>query len=226
MPLFDRFRYEVDLTYGGVFGSVGLAAHSGAINSDQQERRPEIAAPGRDLLVDSRERGIENEDADRSDARAGLEDKEHRPIVTDETFSSVSYKPAKEEDEGGIYSPAALSFVSPVLQVAWPLGVLLPTDALRTYAIIHRALFRHQLALHRLRRLRLTLRELDVAMAGSKERRLGVGVAAAVQEERTQPGQAEGAATGIMGDLGRLHWMHLVRHEMQHMADSLQVHTY
>lgn len=113
---------------------------------------------------------------------------------------------------GELYSPAALSFVSPVVDVPWPVGVLLPTGVLRTYRSIHRSLFRHQLVLHRLRRLRVAFRELDAAInAWAGGRRRGVR------------GGASGDGTGVSWDAGRLHWMHLFRHEMQHMADSLQV---
>ncbi|CAM9193558.1 unnamed protein product [Laminaria digitata] len=110
-----------------------------------------------------------------------------------------------------LYSPAALSFVSPVVEVPWPVGVLLPTGVLRTYSNIHRYLFRHQLVLHRLRRLRVAFRELDAAINawGGGRRRGGRGA-----------GSDDGA--GVSWDAGRLHWMHLFRHEMQHMADSLQ----
>lgn len=108
-----------------------------------------------------------------------------------------------------VYSPAALSFVSPVLAVPWPVGVLLPKGVLHTYGSIHRSLFRHQVVLHRLRRLRLTLRELDVLTGASRGSRRGA--------------RRAGGKARVSWDKGRLHWLHLFRHEMQHMADSLQV---
>lgn len=113
-----------------------------------------------------------------------------------------------------LYSATALSFVSPVIEVPWPVGVLLPAGVLRTYSSIHRFLFRHQLVLHRLRRLRVAFRELDVAINawGGGRRRGGRG-----------GGSDDGA--GTLWDAGRLHWMHLFRHRMQHMADSLQVRS-
>ncbi|CAM9241148.1 unnamed protein product [Discosporangium mesarthrocarpum] len=108
------------------------------------------------------------------------------------------------------FSPEALSFISPVLTVRWPLGVLLPPCALHTYVSVHRALFRHHLAMHRLRGLRLALRDMDAMGPGGREWRLGLG------REREQ-GQR-----GLDWQWGRLHWLHLFRHEMQHMADCLQ----
>ena len=35
---------------------------------------------------------------------------------------------------GELYSPAALSFISPAVEVPWPVGVLLPAGVLRTYS--------------------------------------------------------------------------------------------
>lgn len=126
-----------------------------------------------------------------------------------------------ESSDDGRYSSRALSFVSPVLAVPWPVGVLLPTGVLHTYGNIHRALFRHHLVLHRLRRLRLTLRQLSAGIDGVVDRshrrvktRVGRG-------QRGGGGRHEG--TRISWDGGRLHWMHLFRYEMQHMADTLQV---
>lgn len=115
---------------------------------------------------------------------------------------------------GRLYSPTALSFVSPILGVKWPLGVLLPVGALRIYTVIHRALFRHHLALRRLARLRLVLRELDLALGMSVRTTASGG-------ERRERGGAKRVALSTDGV--RLHWLHLFRHEMQHMADSLQV---
>eukprot|EP00752_Nemacystus_decipiens_P001949 g1876.t1 len=146
--------------------------------------------------------------------------------------------PQKEkEQEGGLYSPAALSFVSPVLEVKWPVGVLLPTGVLHTYGGIHRSLFRHQLMLHRLRRLRVALRELDACMDASGEergggggrgrpntagRRRGRGGVEAGGDGDGGGGRRWRQGAGVSWDRGRLHWLHLFRHEMQHMADSLQ----
>lgn len=126
-------------------------------------------------------------------------------------FVHSSVGPSQEPSEE-LYSPVALSFVSPVLEVPWPVGVLLPTGVLHTYGGIHRSLFRHQLVLHRLRRLRVALRELDASMGAIRGSR---------RTSRRAGGGGEGAQ--VSWDRGRLHWMHLFRHEMQHMADSLQV---
>ena len=148
-------------------------------------------------------------------------------------FSSGS-----KEKEEELYSPAALSFVSPVLEVKWPVGVLLPTGVLHTYGGIHRALFRHQLTLHRLRRLRVALRELAACMDASSEGGGGGrGRPRAAGRRRGRGGDGGGGGgggddgddsrrrqgAGVSWDRGRLHWLHLFRHEMQHMADSLQV---
>lgn len=141
---------------------------------------------------------------------------------------SASSPPPKEEE---LYSPAALSFVSPVLEVKWPVGVLLPTGVLHTYGGIHRSLFRHQLTLHRLRRLRVALRELDACLDASRDGG-GGGRSRAAGRRRGRGGDGGGGGgggsggrhgTGVSWDRGRLHWLHLFRHEMQHMADSLQV---
>lgn len=129
---------------------------------------------------------------------------------------------SKEEEEEELYSPAALSFVSPVLEVKWPVGVLVPTGVLHTYGGIHRSLFRHQLTLHRLRRLRVALRELDACMDASSE---GGGSGRLRGRGGGGGGDGSGGRQGasVSWDRGRLHWLHLFRHEMQHMADSLQV---
>lgn len=122
---------------------------------------------------------------------------------------------AHEEDAKRLerYSPAALAFVHPVLAVKWPLGVLLPAGALHNYAVVHRALFKHHVAVHRLRRLRLVLRELDLAM-GPQFGRVHDG-------KRQDSEMAPGSITPC--DRSNLHWLHLFRHDMQHMADTLQV---
>ncbi|CAM9670534.1 unnamed protein product, partial [Choristocarpus tenellus] len=115
------------------------------------------------------------------------------------------------------YSPNALSFIRPVLTVRWPLGVLLPPDALLTYREVHCALFRHHLAMHRLRRLRVALRERlfwGVGSGGRAQKKRGSG---GTVSERLGPSD-----DGQKWDEGRLHWMHLFRHELQHMADCLQ----
>ena len=141
--------------------------------------------------------------------------------------ASFSSSPSKEEEE--LYSPVALSFVSPVLEVKWPVGVLLPTGVLHAYGSIHRSLFRHQLTLHRLRRLRVALRELDACVdvssdGGGGDRPTTVGRRRGRGGGGGSGGRSGGRQrAGVSWDRGRLHWLHLFRHEMQHMADSLQV---
>lgn len=138
-----------------------------------------------------------------------------------EGYGDASAHAAESQER---YSSTALSYVNPVLAVSWPLGVLLPAGALRSYGSIHRALFRHQIALHRLRRLRLTLRALDVAMTSLKRAVVGSRRRAMDLSGTGGGGVREaGKMTMASWDCGRLHWVHLFRHEMQHMADSLQV---
>ncbi|CAM9397416.1 unnamed protein product [Scytosiphon promiscuus] len=145
-------------------------------------------------------------------------------MTTDATHTAaVRLLSSRRSFEEELYSPTALSFVSPVLEVKWPAGVLLQTGVLYTYGAIHRSLFRHQLALHRLRRLRVALRELDACLdassGGVRSRprgRMNVLDDDAVSSTRQHTG------TGVRWDRGRIHWLHLFRHEMQHLADSLQ----
>lgn len=154
----------------------------------------------------------------------GAEGPSHR---TGAPVSVFSREEGEEEEEEELYSPVALSFVSPVLEVKWPVGLLLPTGVLHTYGGIHRSLFRHQLTLHRLRRLRAALRELGACMDASSEG--GGRVRSRAAGQRRRGGGAGGGGSGgrqgagVAWDRGRLHWLHLFRHEMQHMADSLQV---
>lgn len=194
VPFAAMFRYEVDPTCAGVLGTGSTRISAGT------RHRPESSGMG---AVRAQSTAI-----DATSPRA--------------VRSSSSRSSSPEE----LYSPTALSFVSPVLEVKWPVGVLLQTGVLHTYGRIHRSLFQHQLALHRLRRLRVALRELDACVdasrggggggSGARGRRsaLGGGVEGGT---RRQPG------AGVSWDRGRIHWLHLFRHEMQHMADSLQV---
>lgn len=199
-PLAKTFRYEVDPTCGGVLGAksfrdIGNADRAGGTWGSAAQSAASNAGPPASLSSPSKE------------------------------------KEEEEEEKEELYSPAALSFVSPVLEVRWPVGVLLPTGVLHTYGGIHRVLFRHQLTLHRLRRLRLELRELDARVDASSEgggrcsraagRRRGRGGGGA--DGSGGSGRGGLPAAGVSWDRGRLHWLHLFRHEMQHMADSLQV---
>lgn len=202
VPLAETFRYEVDPTCGGILGS-GPVKGSLDLGSRAQSS---VMTGG---AVHSATATITT-----TTTRADL------------TLSSL---PVREED---LYSPVALSFVSPVLEVKWPVGVLLPTGVLHTYGSIHRSLIRHQLALHRLRRLRLVLRELDACLDAASSGGLG-----GIGGDRRRSGRGGGSGGGdsssrssrrqrgakLSWDRGRLHWLHLFRHEMQHMADSLQV---
>lgn len=170
VPLFDTFRYEVDLTCGGVLGSA--AADDGSTGTG---RRHDLVGNG-----------------EAGEVRRSSDD-------------------AVREQR---YSPATLDHVSPRLVVKWPLGLLFPMDVLRNYAIVHRALFRHHVVLHRLRRLRLVLRELEPAR--DPPRRAG--------GRGAKQRHCEASSRGVdPGDKAKLHWLHLFRHEMQHVAGSLQV---
>lgn len=147
------------------------------------------------------------------------------PTTTEATqMTAVRSSSPRLSSEEELYSPTALSFVSPVLEVKWPVGVLLQTGVLHTYSGIHRSLFRHQLTLHRLRRLRVALRELDACVDTSS----GGGRSQARSRRNVLDGGAAGGirqqqGTRVSWDRGRIHWLHLFRHEMQHLADSLQV---
>lgn len=215
VPLFDSFRYEVDLTCGGVLGGGGVDMTSGG---KQKHSDPEEAE--RDLVFQEENKnevlvGVCGMWSGRGDATTHA--------ATDDEGNGGESSPDER------YSPTALSFVSPVLEVAWPLGLLLPTGAIRTYGKIHRAVFRHHLGLHRLRRLRLALRDLNVAMEVLKDRRQRVCERGACGGMMRSGRHEEGAMTEVrpwsvsLWDCGRLHWVHLFRHEMQHVADSLQV---
>lgn len=195
VALAETFRYEVDPTCGGVLGAKSLQGVGGAEGS----------------------------------SGTGISAAQSAANIADAPVSVLS--PPKED----MYSPVTLSYVSPVLEVKWPVGVLLPTGVLHTYGGIHRSLFRHQLTLHRLRRLRVASRELDTLIDASSERAGGgSGGWSRGAGHRHRRGGCGGGGSGGSGsgggqganmswDRGRLHWLHLFRHEMQHMADSLQV---
>ncbi|CAM9649955.1 unnamed protein product [Ectocarpus sp. 6 AP-2014] len=203
VPLAETFRYEVDPTCGGILGS-----------------RP--ATGSLDL----------GRRAESSGMTGGPVHSATATITTTTTRAELSLSSSLSVQEEELYSPVALSFVSPVLEVKWPVGVLLPTGVLHTYGSIHRSLIRHQLALHRLRRLRLVLRELDACLdaasgggiggvaGGGRRSGRGGGSGGGDSSSGSSRRQREGAR--VSWDRGRLHWLHLFRHEMQHMADSLQ----
>ncbi|CAM9476924.1 unnamed protein product [Ectocarpus sp. 4 AP-2014] len=203
VPLAETFRYEVDPTCGGILGS-GPAAGSLDLG-----RRAEW-------------RGM----------KGGAVDSATATITTTTTRAELSLSSSLSVHEEELYSPVALSFVSPVLEVKWPVGVLLPTGVLHTYGSIHRSLIRHQLALHRLRRLRLVLRELDACLDAASGggiggvagggRRSGRGRGSGGGDSGSGSSRRQQGGARVSWDRGRLHWMHLFRHEMQHMADSLQ----
>ncbi|CAB1112702.1 unnamed protein product [Ectocarpus sp. CCAP 1310/34] len=191
VPLAETFRYEVDPTCGGILGS-GPATGS------------------LDLGRTADPSGMTGSAAHSATAAVTT------PTTTRAELSLSSSLSVQEEE---LYSPVALSFVSPVLEVKWPVGVLLPTGVLHTYGSIHRSLIRHQLVLHRLRRLRLVLRELDACLDAASGGGIGGVGGAGRRSGRRQRGGAR-----VSWDRGRLHWLHLFRHEMQHMADSLQTY--
>ncbi|CAM9896948.1 unnamed protein product [Ectocarpus fasciculatus] len=202
VPLAETFRYEVDPTCGGILGS-GPAKGS--------------------LDLGSR--------AESSGMTGGAVHSATATIATP-TRPELSLSSLSVQEEE-LYSPVALSFVSPVLEVKWPVGVLLPAGVLHTYGSIHRSLIRHQVALHRLRRLRLVLRELDACLDAASGGGLG-GVGRGGRKSSRSGGSGGGDSSSrssrrqrgarVSWDRGRLHWLHLFRHEMQHMADSLQTY--
>ncbi len=204
-PLAETFGYEVDLTCGGVLGAAGSAKSSPGVGSRH--------GPG--------------------GGGGGSWRAAPRPSAAPTSPGAPAPLPVTTAAAGEeLYSPGALSFVSPVLEVKWPVGVLLPTGVLHTYGGIHRSLFRHQLSLHRLRRLRVALRELDArldASGGGSGGGGGRGRSSATRRRRGGGGGGGGSSgerqqgADVSWDRGRLHWLHLFRHEMQHMADSLQV---
>lgn len=204
VPLAEKFRYEVDPTCGGILGS------GPATGSLDLGRR-----------------------AESSGMTGGAVHSATATITTTTTRAELSLSSSLSVQEEELYSPVALSFVSPVLEVKWPVGVLLPTGVLHTYGSIHRSLIRHQLALHRLRRLRLVLRELDACLdaasgggiggVGGGGRRSGRGGGSGGGDSSSGSSRRQRGGARVSWDRGRLHWLHLFRHEMQHMADSLQV---
>ncbi|CAM9352292.1 unnamed protein product [Chrysoparadoxa australica] len=76
-------------------------------------------------------------------------------------FKHFSYIVEGETDRATALNPAdteALMFLQPLYKVSWPLGVIITTPVCQMYSSLHRTLFRHQLAMHRLREVWCCLR--------------------------------------------------------------------